>query len=168
MSSLRIGPDGQPCMPRILIVSAIFAMIAAMLMALTALFSAFSAGRLLRVIAWLTNDTDIRILEWAHGISAGLSRLILVCGALLGVAIAVFFGIYAWRILRGTGRARWIALAAVICGSIIALPIEPLLSALFLVASFISVVLAFLPAAHAWFAHRRELNDVRVRARGRG
>ncbi|MGY5764663.1 hypothetical protein ACXET9_05625 [Brachybacterium sp. DNPG3] len=165
---LRIGPDGRPHMPRALIFSAVAAMLAAFLMALTVLLSAFGAGRTLRVIAWLTDDTGIRALEWVHTISSGIAGLIMLVGTLLGLAIAAVFGIYAWRVLRGTGRARWVALAAVVCGSFTALPVEPLLGALFLLVSGTSVLLAFLPASRTWFAHRRALRSAQLIPRGPG
>jgi hypothetical protein len=142
-----------------LVGSAASAMIAAALMALTAVFSAFSAGRLLRIVALLTGDTGVRALDWAHTISGAIARVLLVSGIVVGLAIALFFSIYAWRILQGTGRARWIALAAVLVGSGTALTVEPILGALFMLASIISVVLAFLPSSQAWFVHRRGLSS---------
>jgi hypothetical protein len=63
--------------------------------------------------------------------------------------------VYAWRILVGRGRARWVAVGALVVALYLGLPFSPLLVALFELFGLASVVFAFLPRSTGWFALRK-------------
>lgn len=83
-----------------------------------------------------------------------------------GVVVMTGFASYAWRMLVGTGRARWVALVCLALGFFVITPLSPLLIGGFLLLGTLSVVFAFLPDSSAWFAQQRR-NRAAPEMRGR-
>ncbi|WP_157689079.1 hypothetical protein [Brevibacterium siliguriense] len=141
------------------VVAAVLGAVAPFFVLLALIVAAFTGGRVLRVLGWVLNrigdSTEVAGVSVAGDITELLARVILVVGGVAGVVVMIGFAAYAWRMLVGTGRARWVALAYLALGLFVITPLSPLLISGFELLGILSVVFAFLPRSSAWFEQQR-------------
>jgi hypothetical protein len=157
--ALPTNPDGSPRRPWEVIVSAVLAVIAPLFIVLAMVLTALGEGRFLRWggqgLTKAGEESGIDALGTAGTIATVLSWVIIGTGIVIGLAVIIAFAVYAWRILVGRGRARWVAVGALVVALYLGLPFSPLLVALFELFGLASVVFAFLPRSTGWFALRK-------------
>lgn len=145
--------------PWAVVVAAVLGAVAPLFVLLALTIAAFTGGRVLRVLGWalhgIGDSTEAAGVSAAGDVTAFLANVILFVGVVAGVVVMIGFSTYAWRMLVGTGRARWVALVCLALGFLVITPLSPLLIGGFLLLGTLSVVFAFLPDSSAWFAQQR-------------
>ncbi|GAA2104640.1 MULTISPECIES: hypothetical protein [Brevibacterium] len=158
-SSVPVDAQGRPLRPWEVRAAAILGLVAPLFVVAAIIMMATTSGRTLRMLGFLLQSagstTEAEALTTAGEVSSGLAQVILAVGITMGVVVIAAFALYAWRVLAGRGRARWIALAALVLAFFLVTPLSPILMTCFLLLGTASVVCAFLPRASAWFARHR-------------
>ncbi|GAB3622600.1 hypothetical protein GCM10027418_06820 [Mariniluteicoccus endophyticus] len=106
------------------------------------------------VTAEVARATRLDLVSWASMLLEGTSAAVLVVGALACLLVLIAFGLYAERVLNGRGRARFVALAALVL-LVPLLAVSRVWAPLALVLAASSIVLAMLPRSGVWFGRRR-------------
>ena len=155
----RMHVSGLPKRPWEVIVASALGFIAPFFVLAALLWMAFTGGRTFRLLGWMLRGmgdlTDTTALSWAGDASTGIATVIVGIGTAIGLVVVAGFTAYAWRLVVGHGRARWVALACLGLAFMVMTPLNPLLISCFLLSGTASVVLAFLPRSSAWFARAR-------------
>ncbi|WP_140954950.1 hypothetical protein [Brevibacterium sp. 2SA] len=158
-SSLHADRTGRKRRPWEVVAAAILGLIAPLFIALAVIVMAVTGGRTLRAAGFalrqLGGSTGAEAVTSVGDVSTALANALVVVGIIVGLIVIVAFVVYAWRLLVGRGRARWIALAALIVSLFVLTPLSPILVTGFQLFGAASLVFAFLPRSSAWFAHRR-------------
>src|SRR5699024_7129742 len=156
---LPMDVSGPPKRPWEIIVASALGFFAPFFVLVALLWMAFTGGRTFRLLGWMLREvgdlTDATALSWAGDASTGIATVIVAIGSAVGLVVVAGFTAYAWRLVVGHGRARWVALACLGSAFIVMTPLNPLLISCFLLFGTASVVLAFLPRSSAWFARAR-------------
>ncbi|GAA1625562.1 hypothetical protein GCM10009700_11850 [Brevibacterium sanguinis] len=158
-SSLHADRTGRKRRPWEVLAAAILGLIAPLFIALAVIVMAVTGGRTLRAAGFalrqVGGSTGAEAVTAVGDMSTALANALVVVGIIVGLIVVVAFVVYAWRLLVGRGRARWIALAALIVSLFVLTPLSPILVTGFQLFGVTSLVFAFLPRSSAWFAHRR-------------
>jgi hypothetical protein len=141
------------------IVAAALGAVAPIFILLALVVAALTGGKVMRtlgkVLHSIGDEGNVAGVSAAGDIAAFTADVILTVGVVVGLAVMIGFAAYAWRVLVGRGRARWVALVCLGLGFFVVTPLSPLLVGGFLLLGTLSVVFAFLPRSSAWFAARR-------------
>ena len=155
----RMHVSGLPKRPWEVIVASALGFIAPFFVLAALLWMAFTGGRTFRLLGWMLRGmgdlTDTTALSWAGDASTGIATVIVGIGTAIGLVVVAGFTAYAWRLVVGHGRARWVALACLGLAFMVMTPLNPLLISCFLLLGTASVVFAFLPRSSEWFARAR-------------
>ncbi|GAA3833213.1 hypothetical protein KACC15558_07590 [Brevibacterium ammoniilyticum] len=160
-ASVRLPLDGigRPRRPWEILTAAIVGLVAPLFIVLAVISIAVSGGRTLRSVGWMLRGiggtTGEESITAAADISAGIANVVVGVGIVVGLVVIAAFAVYSWRVLVGRGRARWVALIALIVSLFVLTPLSPMLVAGFQLCAIASLVFAFLPRSSAWFRHRR-------------
>jgi hypothetical protein len=165
-SSVPVDAQGRPQRPWEVRTAAILGLIAPLFVVAAIIMMATTSGRTLRMLGYLLRSAgsaaEAEALATAGEVSSGLAQVILGVGITMGVLVIAAFALYAWRVSAGRGRARWVALAALVLAFFLVTPLSPILMTCFLLLGTASVVCAFLPRASAWFARHRTLGGAQA------
>ena len=157
--NLPMNVSARPKRPWEVIVASALGFIAPFFVLVALLWMAFTGGRTFRLLGWMLRGvgdlTDTAALSWAGDASTGIATVIVAIGTAIGFVVVAGFTVYAWRLVVGHGRARWVALACLGLAFMVMTPLNPLLISCFLLLGTASVVFAFLPRSSAWFARAR-------------
>src|SRR5699024_8239801 len=155
----RVHVSGLPKRPWELIVASAPRFFAPFFVLVALLWMAFTGGGTFRLLGWVVprvgDLTDTTAASSAGDAPPGIAAVTVAIGSAVGLVVVAGFTAYAWRLIVGHGRARWVALACLGSAFIVMSPLNPLLISCFLLFGTASVVLAFLPRSSAWFARAR-------------
>ncbi|WP_029090305.1 hypothetical protein [Brevibacterium album] len=157
--SVPVDAHGRAVRPWEVRAAAVLGLIAPVFIVIAVVTLAVSGGRSLRILGFMLqragSAAEAEAITATGEVSTGLANLLVGLGIAAGVLVIAAFAVYVWRVLTGRGRARWIALAAMVLAFFFVTPLSPVLSGCFLLVGAASLVCAFMPRSTAWFARER-------------
>jgi len=157
-TAVPIDAQGAAKRPGEIIVAAVLGLVAPVFIVLEIIVMAVTGGRSLRglgrVLSIVGDSAEVEAISTVGDISTGAAQALVGVGSVAAFLVILAFAVYSWRVLVGRGRARWLALAALVFSGFVTGPFNPILTALFILFGAASLVCAFLPRSTAWFRDR--------------
>src|SRR5699024_10016560 len=128
-TAVPIDAQGAAKRPGEIIVAAVLGLVAPVFIVLEIIVMAVTGGRSLRglgrVLSIVGDSAEVEAISTVGDISTGAAQALVGVGSVAAFLVILAFAVYSWRVLVGRGRARWLALAALVFSGFVTGPFNP-------------------------------------------